>query len=118
MKVLVQCEAEKLAADELDKLQQYPDSDERQKQSNEAPLLPLEVLHQSREYAHCITCALSAAHIWMLMEKRSGVELNMEPQEGGGLKELVLRWFTETQAPLVQHNGNFPAWFQGLATRK
>lgn len=31
MKVLVQCEAEKLAADELDKLQQYPDSDERQK---------------------------------------------------------------------------------------
>uniref|UniRef100_A0A3Q2X707 SH2 domain containing 7 n=1 Tax=Haplochromis burtoni TaxID=8153 RepID=A0A3Q2X707_HAPBU len=52
------------------------------------------------------------------MEKRSGVELNMEPQEGGGLKELVLRWFTETQAPLVQHNGNFPDWFQGLATRK
>ncbi|XP_006808158.2 uncharacterized protein si:ch211-112g6.4 [Neolamprologus brichardi] len=64
------------------------------------------------------TCAPSAAHIWMWMEKRSGVELNMEPQEGGGLKELVLRWFTETQAPLIQHNGNFPDWFQGLATRK
>lgn len=31
MKVPVQCEAEKLVADELDKLQQYPDSDERQK---------------------------------------------------------------------------------------
>ncbi|XP_030580973.1 SH2 domain-containing protein 7-like [Archocentrus centrarchus] len=51
------------------------------------------------------------------MEKKSSVELNMEPQEGG-LKELVLRWFTETQTPLIQHNGNFPDWFQGLATRK
>uniref|UniRef100_A0A3B5PY80 SH2 domain containing 7 n=1 Tax=Xiphophorus maculatus TaxID=8083 RepID=A0A3B5PY80_XIPMA len=36
----------------------------------------------------------------------------------GGLKELVLRWFTDTQAPLILQNGNFPDWFQGLAARK
>ncbi|XP_054876986.1 SH2 domain-containing protein 7-like [Poeciliopsis prolifica] len=36
----------------------------------------------------------------------------------GGLKELVIRWFTDTQAPLILQNGNFPDWFQGLAARK
>eukprot|EP00064_Thunnus_orientalis_P024120 superscaffoldBa00009919_g24396 len=51
------------------------------------------------------------------MEKKSGVDLQMETSEGG-LKELVLRWFTETQAPLILHNGNFPDWFQGFAARK
>ncbi|XP_074514399.1 uncharacterized protein sh2d7 [Sebastes fasciatus] len=47
----------------------------------------------------------------------AGVDLNMESSEGG-LKELVLRWFTETQAPLILNNGNFPDWFQGFAARK
>ncbi|KAK1890892.1 SH2 domain containing protein 7 [Dissostichus eleginoides] len=47
----------------------------------------------------------------------SGVELNSETSEGG-LKELVLRWFTETQAPLILNNGNFPDWFQGFVARK
>ncbi|XP_034089714.1 uncharacterized protein si:ch211-112g6.4 [Gymnodraco acuticeps] len=47
----------------------------------------------------------------------SGVDLNSETSEGG-LKELVLRWFTETQAPLILNNGNFPDWFQGFVTRK
>ncbi|XP_053170984.1 SH2 domain-containing protein 7-like [Scomber japonicus] len=51
------------------------------------------------------------------MEKKSGVDLQMETSEGG-LKELVLRWFTETQAPLILDNGNFPDWFQGFAARK
>jgi len=51
------------------------------------------------------------------MAKSPGVDLHMEAAEGG-LKELVLRWFTETQAPLIMHNGNFPDWFQGLAARK
>ncbi|XP_070766028.1 uncharacterized protein sh2d7 [Enoplosus armatus] len=51
------------------------------------------------------------------MEKQSGVYLHMEPSEGG-LKELVLRWFTETQAPLILNNGNFPDWFQGFTARK
>nr|XP_019964873.1 PREDICTED: SH2 domain-containing protein 7-like [Paralichthys olivaceus] len=48
------------------------------------------------------------------MEKMSGVEL----QEQGGLKKLVLRWFTETQAGLILDHGNFPDWFQGFAARK
>ncbi|XP_044050043.1 SH2 domain-containing protein 7 [Siniperca chuatsi] len=51
------------------------------------------------------------------MEKKSGVDLHMETSEGG-LKELVLKWFTETQAPLILNNGNFPDWFQGFAVRK
>ncbi|KAF1393262.1 hypothetical protein PFLUV_G00036700 [Perca fluviatilis] len=52
------------------------------------------------------------------MEKMSGVDLHMESSEGG-LKELVLKWFTETQALLIlSPNGNFPDWFQGFAARK
>ncbi|XP_074523421.1 uncharacterized protein sh2d7 [Halichoeres trimaculatus] len=52
------------------------------------------------------------------MERTSGVDLHMETSEGG-LKELVLRWFTETQAPLILNsNGSFPVWFQGFAARK
>ncbi|XP_059209584.1 SH2 domain-containing protein 7 [Centropristis striata] len=47
----------------------------------------------------------------------SGVDLHMEPSEGG-LKELVLRWFNDTQAPLILNNGNFPDWFQGFTARK
>ncbi|KAG7473382.1 hypothetical protein MATL_G00095290 [Megalops atlanticus] len=34
------------------------------------------------------------------------------------LQELALRWFTETQAPLILHDGNFPSWFQGFITRR
>ncbi|GAA6105055.1 SH2 domain-containing protein 7 isoform X1 [Tachysurus ichikawai] len=34
------------------------------------------------------------------------------------LRELALKWFTETQAPLILHKGNFPAWFQGFISRK
>ncbi|XP_051979411.1 uncharacterized protein LOC127640734 [Xyrauchen texanus] len=34
------------------------------------------------------------------------------------LRELALKWFTETQAPLILHNGNFPEWFQGFINRK
>jgi len=34
------------------------------------------------------------------------------------LRELALKWFTETQAPLILHNGNFPEWFQGFISRK
>ncbi|KAJ4946784.1 hypothetical protein JOQ06_008830 [Pogonophryne albipinna] len=47
----------------------------------------------------------------------SGVDLNSETSEGG-LKELVLRWFSETQVPLILNNGNFPDWFQGFVARK
>ncbi|KAK5915872.1 hypothetical protein CesoFtcFv8_001424 [Champsocephalus esox] len=47
----------------------------------------------------------------------SGVDLNSETSEGG-LKELVLRWFSETQVPLILNNENFPDWFQGFVARK
>ncbi|XP_037341307.2 hematopoietic SH2 domain-containing protein homolog isoform X2 [Pungitius pungitius] len=38
--------------------------------------------------------------------------------EDGGQRELVQRWFTETQAPLVLHHGTFPDWFKGFAARR
>lgn len=75
------------------------------------------IRHPGREYAGCATTALSASDKPVSMEKQSGVDLQMETLEGG-LKELVMKWFTETQAPLIQNNGNFPDWFQGFATRK
>ncbi|XP_072517244.1 uncharacterized protein sh2d7 [Salminus brasiliensis] len=36
----------------------------------------------------------------------------------GGLKELVLRWFVETQASLILCDGNFPTWFHGFISRQ
>lgn len=36
----------------------------------------------------------------------------------GGLKELVRRWFTDTQASHIIHDGNVPDWFQGFAARR
>ncbi|KAL6113651.1 sh2d7 [Pungitius sinensis] len=38
--------------------------------------------------------------------------------EDGGQRELVQRWFTETQAPLVLQHGTFPDWFKGFAARR
>lgn len=46
-----------------------------------------------------------------------GADVHAEAVEGG-LKELVLTWFQETQAPQMLSDGNFPAWFQGLAPRQ
>ncbi|KAJ1181771.1 hypothetical protein NDU88_006970 [Pleurodeles waltl] len=34
------------------------------------------------------------------------------------LKQLTLKWFSETQAPLLLHNGALPEWFHGFVTRK
>ncbi|XP_041034304.1 SH2 domain-containing protein 7-like [Carcharodon carcharias] len=36
----------------------------------------------------------------------------------GMLKEMALRWFTETQAALILQNGRLPEWFHGFATRR
>ncbi|XP_023264534.1 SH2 domain-containing protein 7-like [Seriola lalandi dorsalis] len=63
------------------------------------------------------TTILTAPDKSVRMEKNLGVDLQMDTAEGG-LKELVLRWFTETQAGLILNNGNFPDWFQGFAARK
>ncbi|XP_029808185.1 SH2 domain-containing protein 7-like [Suricata suricatta] len=43
--------------------------------------------------------------------------------EGAGqalarLQQLALTWFTETQAPLILHDGALPPWFHGFITRK
>ncbi|KAG9267193.1 SH2 domain-containing protein 7-like [Astyanax mexicanus] len=38
--------------------------------------------------------------------------------EGAGLKQPVLKWFTETQADLLLSDGNFPAWFRGFISRQ
>ncbi|XP_061078601.1 SH2 domain-containing protein 7-like isoform X1 [Conger conger] len=50
-------------------------------------------------------------------QKHPVVEPQVELAEGR-LEDLALRWFTETQAPLILHQGNFPAWFQGFIRRK
>ncbi|KAL8197103.1 UNVERIFIED_CONTAM: hypothetical protein K2H54_011084 [Gekko kuhli] len=34
------------------------------------------------------------------------------------VKDLVLRWFSEVQAPLLFQDGNLPGWFHGFITRK
>ncbi|XP_067871390.1 SH2 domain-containing protein 7-like isoform X2 [Heterodontus francisci] len=36
----------------------------------------------------------------------------------GMLKEMALKWFTETQAALILQNGRLPEWFHGFVTRK
>ena len=46
------------------------------------------------------------------------------PKEAGDsqavaqLQELALRWFMDTQAPLILHHGALPPWFHGFITRK
>lgn len=51
------------------------------------------------------------------MELKPGMDGQPETSDGG-LKELVLRWFTGTQASVILHDGSFPDWFQGFAARK
>ncbi|XP_029607857.1 SH2 domain-containing protein 7 isoform X2 [Salmo trutta] len=33
-------------------------------------------------------------------------------------REMALKWFEETQASLILHEGNFPSWFEGFITRR
>ncbi|XP_054569148.1 SH2 domain-containing protein 7 [Eptesicus fuscus] len=41
-----------------------------------------------------------------------------DSQAGAELRELALRWFVETQAPLILQDGALPPWFHGFITRK
>ncbi|XP_030046250.1 SH2 domain-containing protein 7 [Microcaecilia unicolor] len=50
----------------------------------------------------------------LLKETSSETEMSSP----GMLKEVALKWFTETQAPLILQNGTLPAWFHGFITRK
>uniref|UniRef100_UPI00398E4A01 SH2 domain-containing protein 7-like n=1 Tax=Pristiophorus japonicus TaxID=55135 RepID=UPI00398E4A01 len=43
---------------------------------------------------------------------------NSDTMVAGMLKEMTLRWFTETQAALILQNGRLPEWFHGMVTRK
>ncbi|CAF90787.1 unnamed protein product [Tetraodon nigroviridis] len=51
------------------------------------------------------------------MEQFRATAFSVEASEGG-LKELVRRWFIDTQASHILQDGHFPDWFQGFATRK
>ncbi|KAM9528396.1 uncharacterized protein sh2d7 [Salvelinus alpinus] len=33
-------------------------------------------------------------------------------------REMAWKWFMETQAPLILHEGNVPSWFEGFITRR
>ncbi|MCI4381797.1 hypothetical protein PGIGA_G00256190 [Pangasianodon gigas] len=70
-------------------------------------------MEQKRYKPHRIqTCLL------FCMKDRVKME-HMQPESTKSkLRELALKWFTETQAPLILHKGNFPAWFQGFISRK
>ncbi|XP_064846314.1 uncharacterized protein LOC135556799 isoform X1 [Oncorhynchus masou masou] len=52
------------------------------------------------------------------------VESQQDQGTGGNLgtgcrhREMALKWFMETQAPLILHEGNFPSWFEGFITRR
>ncbi|XP_067292678.1 SH2 domain-containing protein 7-like isoform X2 [Pseudorasbora parva] len=52
------------------------------------------------------------------MDHISQPEGEVQENTESRLRELALKWFTETQAPLILHNGNFPEWFQGFISRK
>ncbi|XP_044518825.1 SH2 domain-containing protein 7 [Gracilinanus agilis] len=44
--------------------------------------------------------------------------MDMESQAMDVLKDLAIKWFMETQAPLILQNGTLPEWFHGFITRK
>ncbi|XP_054444597.1 SH2 domain-containing protein 7 [Pteronotus mesoamericanus] len=52
------------------------------------------------------------------LRRGRGPEAAGPSQAVAKLQELALRWFMETQAPLILHNGALPPWFHGFITRK
>ncbi|XP_062858170.1 SH2 domain-containing protein 7 [Trichomycterus rosablanca] len=54
----------------------------------------------------------------LCMKDRVRMEHRQQESTRDKLRDLALKWFTETQAPLILHKGNFPAWFQGFISRK
>ncbi|XP_037367287.1 SH2 domain-containing protein 7 [Talpa occidentalis] len=55
--------------------------------------------------------------LWELSLGRGARSLG-DSQALAELQELALRWFMETQAPLILQNGVLPPWFHGFITRK
>ncbi|XP_028814719.1 SH2 domain-containing protein 7 isoform X2 [Denticeps clupeoides] len=54
----------------------------------------------------------------LMFRLKDRVKMALTDSTEDRLKDLALKWFTETQAPLILHNGNFPEWFQGFISRK
>ncbi|XP_025933604.1 SH2 domain-containing protein 7 [Apteryx mantelli] len=52
----------------------------------------------------------------LLLGKETSSEIANQSSET--LKEIVLKWFLETQAAIILENGTFPEWFHGFITRK
>ncbi|XP_007478081.2 SH2 domain-containing protein 7 [Monodelphis domestica] len=46
------------------------------------------------------------------------IPMDTESQAMDVLKDLALKWFMETQAPLILQNGTLPEWFHGFITRQ
>ncbi|KAM4619351.1 SH2 domain-containing protein 7-like isoform 2-T2 [Polymixia lowei] len=87
-----------------------------QKSCNILGKMPLDKKHSK---AHCFRTCLMLHHKDRTgMERRDPSVESMAERTEGGLRHLALKWFTETQAPLILHNGIFPTWFQGFIDRK
>ncbi|XP_007228324.2 SH2 domain-containing protein 7 [Astyanax mexicanus] len=78
------------------------------------------LMEQKRPKTHrfqsCLMFCLKES-VRMEHKRPGGADSPLETTESK-LRELALKWFTETQAPLILHEGNFPAWFQGFISRK
>ncbi|KAL0968913.1 hypothetical protein UPYG_G00273620 [Umbra pygmaea] len=48
----------------------------------------------------------------------SAVNSQMDQGTEARLRDMALKWFRETQAPLILHEGNFPSWFLGFISRR
>lgn len=63
-------------------------------------------------------------HLWFVEQKQSNMAqkeqaADLPPENArGGLRDLALKWFIETQVPFIVHNGLFPNWFLGFISRK
>ncbi|XP_025064165.1 SH2 domain-containing protein 7 [Alligator sinensis] len=55
-------------------------------------------------------------HQQLLLAREANTEI--ENQSSELLKDLALKWFMDTQAPLLLQNGTLPEWFHGFITRK
>ncbi|XP_056272185.1 LOW QUALITY PROTEIN: SH2 domain-containing protein 7 [Pseudoliparis swirei] len=64
------------------------------------------------------TCLMICFKDQARMEQREPTAHSHVKATDGRLRELASKWFIETQAPLIVHNGFFPTWFLGFITRK
>ncbi|XP_071391251.1 SH2 domain-containing protein 7-like [Centroberyx affinis] len=64
------------------------------------------------------TCRMFCFKDRTRMEQREPLAESVAEGTEGRLRELASKWFLETQAPLILHNGIFPTWFLGFITRK